>query len=261
MIDRVDAHRLEVAHVVGRHLLGQGGHRHAAGFRFVDQLVVDVGDVDDQRDLIAGVDEIAFDRVEDDRPDHVADVAGFVDGRPAKIDADLARRHRLQAFPCSSTACYRLESPWPIVTRVGVAEGRWTGARASGEQIGSTIDQENDALGLDRLAAADRADLFSRFGLDADRRGFQLDQLGDPAANRFFVGRELRLLGQHDTVDVRRAIAGLRGRVASAAARISAESRPRFSAAVSGNSSPMSGSPAAPNSASVRACNSTSASL
>ena len=51
MIDRVDAHRLEVAHVVGRHLLGQGGHRHAAGFRFVDQLVVDVGDVDHQRDL------------------------------------------------------------------------------------------------------------------------------------------------------------------------------------------------------------------
>ena len=96
VIDRVDAQRREVAHVVGRHLLGERGHRHAARVRLVDQLVVDVGDVDDPGDLVAAVRQVALDRVEDHRPDHVADVARLVDRRPAQIDADLARLDRLE---------------------------------------------------------------------------------------------------------------------------------------------------------------------
>ena len=48
--------------------------------------------------LIAGVGQIALDGVEDHRADHVADVAGLVDRRPAEIDADLARPDRLEGF-------------------------------------------------------------------------------------------------------------------------------------------------------------------
>ena len=70
----------------------------------VDQLVVDVGDVDDPGDLVALVVQVSLDRVEDDRPDHVPDVRRLVDRRPAQIDADLARVHRarrLLFFPVS----------------------------------------------------------------------------------------------------------------------------------------------------------------
>ena len=58
--------------------------------RLGDQLVVDVGDVDDPRHLVARVGQIALDGVEDHRADHVADVARLVDRRAAEIDADLA---------------------------------------------------------------------------------------------------------------------------------------------------------------------------
>ncbi len=55
VVDRVDAQRPQVGHVVGGHLLGDGGHGDAALLRLGDQLVVDVGDVDDQRHLVAAV--------------------------------------------------------------------------------------------------------------------------------------------------------------------------------------------------------------
>ncbi len=66
--------------------------------RLGDQLVVHVGDVDHQRDLVAGVGQVALDGVEDHRPDHVADVARLVDRRPAEVDADLAGLDRLEGF-------------------------------------------------------------------------------------------------------------------------------------------------------------------
>ena len=105
VVDRVDAHRGQVAHVVGRHFVGQRGHAHTAAIRFVDQLVVDVGDVDHQRDLVAGIGQIALDRVEDDRPDHVSDVAGLVNRGAAEVDADLARLDRFRTALCSWSAC------------------------------------------------------------------------------------------------------------------------------------------------------------
>ncbi len=64
--------------------------------RFGDQLVVNVGDVHHQRDLVATVDQVALDGVEDHRSDHVADVARFVNRRAAKINARLAGRDRLE---------------------------------------------------------------------------------------------------------------------------------------------------------------------
>ena len=98
VVDRVDAQGLDVPHVVGGHLGGQVGHGHVAGVGLGDQLVVHVGDVDHQGHFVAAVDQVAFDGVEDDRPDHVADVAGLIDGRPAEIDADLAGLDGLEGF-------------------------------------------------------------------------------------------------------------------------------------------------------------------
>ena len=63
-----------------------------------DQLVVDVGDVDHPRHLVAEVDEVPLDRVEDHRADHVADVAGRIDRRPADVHADLAGLDRLEGL-------------------------------------------------------------------------------------------------------------------------------------------------------------------
>ena len=98
MVDDVDAQGGQVVHVVGRHFGRQLRHGHAALVRLGNQLVIHVGDVHYQRNLIAGIGQIALDGVEDHRADHVADVAGFVDRRPAKIDADFARPDRLEGF-------------------------------------------------------------------------------------------------------------------------------------------------------------------
>ena len=65
-------------------------HGNAALVRLGNQLVVHVGDVHHQSDFITRVEEISLDGVENHRSDHVADVAGFVDGRSADVDAHLA---------------------------------------------------------------------------------------------------------------------------------------------------------------------------
>ena len=98
VVDHVDAQGREVVHVVGRHFRGQLRHGNAAAVRLGDQLVVHVGDVHHQRHLVAGVGQVAFHGVEDDRADHVADVAGLVDGRAAEINAHRARLDRLEGL-------------------------------------------------------------------------------------------------------------------------------------------------------------------
>ena len=97
-VDRVDAHRGEVRFVVGGHFVGDGAHRNPAFLRLGDQFVVDVGDVDDPSRLETGVRQVAFDRVENDRADHMPDVARLVNGRAAEVHADFARRRRLEFF-------------------------------------------------------------------------------------------------------------------------------------------------------------------
>ena len=98
LVNRVDSHRGEVRPVVFGHLTGDFGHREAAPIRFLDQLVIDVGNVDDKRDVVPRIDEVLLNRVEDHRPDHMADVARFIDGRPAKIHTDLVFPHRNEIF-------------------------------------------------------------------------------------------------------------------------------------------------------------------
>ena len=98
VVDGVDAQGIDIAKVVGRHLLGQGGHRDPAGIGLVDQLVVNVGDVHDERHVVARVGQVAFDGVEDHRADHVPDVAWLIDGGAAQIDSNLAGLDRLERF-------------------------------------------------------------------------------------------------------------------------------------------------------------------
>src|SRR5262249_25095716 len=90
VVDAGDAQPLEVVLVVGGDALGQLLPIDVLPGGLVDDLVIDVGDVDDEGHLVANVRQVAFDGIEDDRADHVADVAGFVDGRAAQVHADLA---------------------------------------------------------------------------------------------------------------------------------------------------------------------------
>ena len=101
VVDLVDAERREVRVVVGDVFLGDFEHRDAALVGFLDELVVDIGDVDDPVDFVAAVGEVALDAVEDHRPDHVADVGLVVDRRPAEVDADLARLRRWRTVLCA----------------------------------------------------------------------------------------------------------------------------------------------------------------
>ena len=96
LVDRRHAESSEVVEVVAGHLLGEFGHRRAAGSALDDDLVVDVGDVHDPRHLPAGVDEVTLDGVEDHWADHVANVARLVDRRSTEIHPHLAGAHRLQ---------------------------------------------------------------------------------------------------------------------------------------------------------------------
>ena len=95
-VDARDAECGEVVEVVGGHLLGEFRHRRAADGTLGDDLVVDVGDIDDPGHLPAGVDEISLHGVEDHRADHVPDVARLVDRGAAEIHPHVARFHRDQ---------------------------------------------------------------------------------------------------------------------------------------------------------------------
>jgi hypothetical protein len=89
-VDRVDPEQREALEVLPRVPLGQRLHGRLGLLRRVDELVLDVGDVDDPRDLEPLEREVPLDRVEDDRADHVPDVGRLVDGRAAQVDADAS---------------------------------------------------------------------------------------------------------------------------------------------------------------------------
>jgi hypothetical protein len=85
-----------VRHVVAGHLARQLGRVAPGGARRVVDLVVDVGDVRDQRRLVALVLEEPLELREDHERPRVADVHARVHGRPAGVDADLPRVARLE---------------------------------------------------------------------------------------------------------------------------------------------------------------------
>ena len=98
MIDPIDGHRFQVIEVVLRHLFGKSFNRHLLFVRAVDQLVVNIGDVDNPGYLVAAIGQVPFDRVENDGPDHVPDMGWFIDRRSAQIHFHLARFDRLKIF-------------------------------------------------------------------------------------------------------------------------------------------------------------------
>ncbi len=100
-VDLVDAQRGQVLVVVGDVFLGHVEHRDAALVCLLDKLIIDVRDVHNPGDVVAVVNKVALDAVEDDWANHVADVSFVVDRRSAQIDADFAGPHgckRLLAF-------------------------------------------------------------------------------------------------------------------------------------------------------------------
>ena len=98
VVDAGHAQALQVLHVVGGNPLGQFRDRRLLLLRLEDELVIDIRDIDHQGDPITKVSEKAFDGVEDDRPNHVAQVAGLVNGGPADVHADPPGVDRLERF-------------------------------------------------------------------------------------------------------------------------------------------------------------------
>ena len=91
-----EAQALGVGEVVRRHLPREVGAGHAERPRGVVDLVVDVGDVGDERRLVALVLEEALEERGDDVGPRVADVDAVVDRRPARVDAHAAGVARLE---------------------------------------------------------------------------------------------------------------------------------------------------------------------
>src|SRR5262249_31129513 len=150
--------------------------------------IIDVRDVDHQRDLIARVGEKAFDRVEDDWADHVADVARFVDRRSADVHADFARLDRLERLLLASQSV------------VGT-QGHRIPRKHPGRRPGLTVDQ-NGGLAADRFGAADDADSFAGLALDIHRLHVKSQELGEITADVCFYRPELWLLGENNDVYV-----------------------------------------------------------
>ena len=81
--------------------LGQRLHRLAVLLRALDDLVVDVRDVADERDVVARRLEVTAHDVEHDQHARMAEVAVVVDRDAADVHADLARLERLEDFLAS----------------------------------------------------------------------------------------------------------------------------------------------------------------
>ena len=112
VVDPVDPERLQAVEVVAGDALGQLRDGRSVFLSLHDQLVVDVGDVDDPGHLVAEVDEVALDRVEDHRPDHVADVAGRIDRRAADVHPDLAGLDRLERLLGLTQSVINAQATW-----------------------------------------------------------------------------------------------------------------------------------------------------
>jgi len=90
-ISRPDTEGLHVPTVSDYEALGQSGGIDILLLRPGDDFVIDVGEVLDVLDLVAGVSQVAADDVEDHRPAGVTEVAQVVDRHPADIHSHFPR--------------------------------------------------------------------------------------------------------------------------------------------------------------------------
>ena len=88
LVGAAEAEPVRVLDVGGRHLARELLARHAALAGGVVDLVVHVGDVDDERGVVALVFQKALEEREDDERPRVSNVQPAVDGGPAGVDAD-----------------------------------------------------------------------------------------------------------------------------------------------------------------------------
>ena len=96
VVGPAEAERVGVGDVAGDHPLRVVGRGDAGLARGRVDLVVDVGDVDDEGRRVALVLEEAAQQREDDVRSPVADVDRAVGGRPARVDPDLPLGPRLE---------------------------------------------------------------------------------------------------------------------------------------------------------------------
>src|SRR5206468_5823592 len=91
-----DADPIVVLEIRGRHLAGELRAGDGERPRRVVDLVVDVGDVRHERDVVPLVLEEALEQQVDDERTRIADVDAVVDGGPARVDADAPGLARLE---------------------------------------------------------------------------------------------------------------------------------------------------------------------
>src|SRR5260221_3508391 len=76
--------------------VGQGADRFAGGCRSTNDLVVDIGDVEDPGDIDSAPSKVPNQEVREQERAEIADVDRGVDGRPARVDPDMAFAQRDQ---------------------------------------------------------------------------------------------------------------------------------------------------------------------
>ena len=92
--DLVHSHFKQIGAVIRSHLRSNLSHWDLPLLCLSNQLVINVGDIDDPFDLKPTVGQISCDGIEDYRPHHVTNMCLFVNGWPTQIDAHFAGLHR-----------------------------------------------------------------------------------------------------------------------------------------------------------------------
>src|SRR5262249_32720336 len=127
-------------------MLGQLWDRRALLLCFEDELVVNVGDVDDQRHLVTEISQVTLDCIENHGADHMADMARLVHRWAADIHAHLARLDCLGRLPLPSQRVVNLQ---------------WHTYLTS-----SLFGNQDNRLTTDGFRSTDCPDAFTRLGFD-----------------------------------------------------------------------------------------------
>ena len=160
VVGPAEAEGVGVGDVAGDHLLRVVGRGDAGLARGRVDLVVDVGDVDDEGRRVALVLEEAAQQREDDVRSPVADVDRPVGGRPARVDPDLPLGPRLEPLQLPGQRIPDSNFPHRADPTFRSCHQRLTGAGGTGREA-------EDPVG----AISTRASGPFRSGSSAARRG------------------------------------------------------------------------------------------
>ena len=141
--------RVRVLHVPASCLLGQLGARNSVACRGLVDLVVDVRDVLDQLDVVAGLGEPPAKPHREDERARIPEVDPRVDRWTADVHPNRAGRGRQLLEPARKRA---VEAHAARLTRVGRRTRRECGARAAQDLVPVERDEDAPELGPARLA-------------------------------------------------------------------------------------------------------------